>query len=84
VSSGGEAVDRDAWGKKFPSHAADLDQNLDVLNVLDQFAGGLPQLKSPGDPVSPVAVMPLSSHVPATGNLTWQASVEFSPNGNWR
>ncbi len=49
----GESIDRDALREKFPKYAGDLDQYLDVMNVLDQFAGGLPQLKSSGDLFSP-------------------------------
>lgn len=49
----GESIDRDVLRKKFPRYADDLDRYLDVLNVLDRFAGGLPQLNSSGEPSSP-------------------------------
>jgi serine/threonine protein kinase/WD40 repeat protein len=60
----GESIDRDALREKFPKYADDLDQYLDVLNVLDQFAGGLPQLNSSGDPSSPYE----ATVTPHTGN----------------
>lgn len=49
----GESIDRDALREKFPKYADELDRYLDVLNVLDHFAGGLQQLGSSSGPVSP-------------------------------
>lgn len=49
----GEAIDREALRKKFPKYANDLDHYLDVLNVLEQFAGGRAPSNSLGDPYEP-------------------------------